>query len=340
MFMHGEILFSKGCAVELNENEYKQHEAVESRSCYEWKDEEAKRPGETRKVLDIYVLKPAIALNEWIAKLSCINLASQDVESCLIDGNDSTQVAGNAEVLGFLMMNTGSGEGILFPRHNTVSLSIDSSPWLFGAYRELGALAANKLTLDADGNLQLSSEQIEERSESSREVIDKITALSKTFQEEVREFCKRRGMSLYVDNNVTRGHHPGNPHVLHGWFCKGSIGCCSTRGSGGLLLAVIANRDANEQAGVEGNQGASCRPTGGNASASDNAGTPRRNPGHSESRCDLTRTEFKYDTTVFQCHGKLGAGHDLEPVPDGLRNHYLPFAGESCGFHGGNGWRV
>ncbi|MBY0453750.1 MAG: hypothetical protein K2Q11_02570 [Burkholderiaceae bacterium] len=47
---------------------------------------------------------------------------------------------------------------LLFPTHGTINLTIDSSPWLFGAYRELAAQAARNLVINNNSLINKSTE--------------------------------------------------------------------------------------------------------------------------------------------------------------------------------------
>jgi hypothetical protein len=191
----------KGCAIELNASDYPQGNIPEAKRCDEWQSEKSSTSNPRREFLSLYVVKPAINFNDWIAKLDCMKQGSQDFDSCLSNTSDE-ELRGNAEILGFLMKNAYDekkggflwlfSEGILFPRHETVALSIDSSAWLLGAYRELGALAASKLALDANGNLRISTQQTDQHSEPSEQIIKKIKNLTGTFQKKKSDFCKNK----------------------------------------------------------------------------------------------------------------------------------------------------
>jgi hypothetical protein len=193
----------KGCAVELDKTVYNENpKLIESKTCVSWEQEKGNTQVKTRQFLNLYVLKPAIDLNQWTNKLVCINRGEKDFDECLnIDHDSDEQSSRSAEILGFLMKKSegiglgdpGTDEGITFPRHHTVSLSIDSSPWLFGAYRELGALAASHLTLGDDGSLRLPKNK-SDKPKHSEYIAESIKILSNEFQEKAHEFCNKKEM--------------------------------------------------------------------------------------------------------------------------------------------------
>jgi hypothetical protein len=57
------------------------------------------------------------------------------------------------ELFGFLVKNRGvlhDGRHLLFPQHSTVWMTLNSSPWLYGAYRELARWQAAGLAREID----------------------------------------------------------------------------------------------------------------------------------------------------------------------------------------------
>lgn len=191
-----------GCAVELNKEDL---EGISQSRC----DGLRKRfgyegAGHLRTFLNLYLIKPAINLSEWTEKLRQINERLDGKAPSFIP--DDRILASDAEILGFLIKNAdqkgigwfgASDEGILFPRHDTVRLTIDSSPWLFGAYRELGARSARKLRYrkreDRDDVLEIDgvTERITQPLATTEQVIQSMEHLSKEFRVERDRFLRK-----------------------------------------------------------------------------------------------------------------------------------------------------
>jgi hypothetical protein len=160
----------KGCAVELDSDKYfvsdKEKEVVQLRDmfrgkdCGYWKEQQSFAQAGKRNLLNLFVLKPALNLDEWRVKFNCLSKKKlkRNIASCLSIETDPDQLAGDIEILGFIgNSNDGfrdANEKDRFPLHDTIKLTIDSSPFLFGAYRELAARAASNLKIDEKGNLQ------------------------------------------------------------------------------------------------------------------------------------------------------------------------------------------
>lgn len=133
----------RGCAVELKPEQAKQLNGQEN--CETIKNK-ADRDG-TLRALNLFLIKPTLNVP---ALLESEGQSSNDSSPLTL-----AKLRSEVELRGFLRNNvtTQHGDGImLFPTHNTVNLTIDSSPWLFGAYRELGARAARALRVQ-DGQL-------------------------------------------------------------------------------------------------------------------------------------------------------------------------------------------
>lgn len=129
----------RGCAVEL-----KPHDAnrLTGRENCDTIRNMAERDG-TLRALNLFLIKPALDVPGLL-------------DTAHLGGNNDplalARLRSEVELLGFLNNNvtTQHGEGIMrFPTHDTVNLTVDSSPWLFGAYRELGARSARTLHVQA-----------------------------------------------------------------------------------------------------------------------------------------------------------------------------------------------
>jgi len=93
----------------------------------------------------IYLLKPALP-EIVVNRATTCDVSTND---CL-DGFKAVQKVlpqFPAEVFGFIVKNRAVREGdhLLFPQHSTVWLTLNSSPFLFGAYRELAAWQSAKI---------------------------------------------------------------------------------------------------------------------------------------------------------------------------------------------------
>ena len=132
----------RGCAVELPwapdraGREAKRRE-LEGKTCGQLKTGLASEtPAGERRHLNLFLIKPALDLTTF-------NRPPVD------EGRVSyPRQRSEIELRGFLRANAREQDGIgilRFPNHTTINLTLDSSPWLFGAYRELAASAARTL---------------------------------------------------------------------------------------------------------------------------------------------------------------------------------------------------
>lgn len=130
----------RGCAVELQEV------PSERKSCQDLAAMVA--PGDhDSKALKLFLIKPAINLDRLSGQLREVAAAAAE--------QASQPREWNPEILGFLKENRCRYEPsgtLLFPRHGTIALTLNSSPWLYGAYREVAADAAVHLSWN-DGRL-------------------------------------------------------------------------------------------------------------------------------------------------------------------------------------------
>lgn len=133
----------EGCAVEIALDEYNPFAVDDALSCRALKEKHA--PADASRYLNLFLIKPAI------------NLAQFDLPALQQpDARDraALEQASRIEMLGFLSENRHAyckgTEIMLFPTHNTIDLTLDSSAWIYGAYRELAASAARQLKVDGN----------------------------------------------------------------------------------------------------------------------------------------------------------------------------------------------
>ncbi|MCS8153520.1 patatin-like phospholipase family protein [Pseudomonas aeruginosa] len=73
----------------------------------------------------------------------------------------------SCEVYSFLKLNGGSGPGLnsegcpVFPQYSTVGMTVNSSPWMYGAMRDLASYYAKRISWFFDGKGALDSERFE-----------------------------------------------------------------------------------------------------------------------------------------------------------------------------------
>lgn len=127
-----------GCAVEIPESASKLLKELKSCKAIE---NLVEQDATDSRVLKLFLIKPAIDLDRLTEQLSDVAVAAAS--------NDMPRTMGNPEILGFLKENRfryEATETLLFPRHSTISLSLNSSPWLYGVYREVAANAVAHLS--------------------------------------------------------------------------------------------------------------------------------------------------------------------------------------------------
>lgn len=132
----------EGCAVEVGQMSTIPADA----SCESLRLEFA--ANDSSRHLKLFLIKPAIDLSKY---------QSEPYEQLRKDS--PADLASATEIVGFIKNNievrTENDGALLFPSHGTVDLTLDSSPWLFGAYRELAAQAARSLFTADNGWLSV-----------------------------------------------------------------------------------------------------------------------------------------------------------------------------------------
>lgn len=131
----------------------------------------------------LFIIKPALANPELLKSIRAVATACQSGE-----GNECGAAISNAchapnvhrdektpwsfsgrqscELIGFMMRNAFVEDGIAsdgcphFPQHPTVMMTADSSPWMYGAMRDLGAYYASQIKWFFVGN---HTDQVDER---------------------------------------------------------------------------------------------------------------------------------------------------------------------------------
>lgn len=124
----------EGCAVEIEIDRMQNIPA--DASCESLKTQFA--ANDASRYLKLFLIKSAIDLTKYLHEpYEQLRKTSQ------------ADIASATEIVGFIKNNlTKTDHGaLIFPTHGTVNLTIDSSPWLFGAYRELAAQATRNLSI-------------------------------------------------------------------------------------------------------------------------------------------------------------------------------------------------
>jgi hypothetical protein len=132
----------EGCAVEIALEEYQSFPIDNALSCAALKAKYA--AADASRYLNLFLIKTGIDLakyDEPAIYQQTLHLSAQDQLSRI-------------EIRSFLTSNIGvhcSGKDmVLFPTHSTINLTLDSSAWVYGAYRELAATAARQLRVEGN----------------------------------------------------------------------------------------------------------------------------------------------------------------------------------------------
>ncbi|OHC63014.1 MAG: hypothetical protein A2040_16700 [Rhodocyclales bacterium GWA2_65_19] len=127
----------RGCAVEVDLAITSKIKEVPD--CASLKKEFA--PNDPTRHLNLFLIKPALDLGSYA------HVGGDPSPIAKAETNDQN-LSSESEIRGFIAKNQDDkihDKILRFPAHGTVRLTIDSSPWIYGAYRELAAAAVRMI---------------------------------------------------------------------------------------------------------------------------------------------------------------------------------------------------
>lgn len=167
----------QGCAVEIALDKYQPFPEDNSVSCQTLKEKYA--AADASRFLNLFLIKPAFELSRYIEPAASPQTDSPPLAE--------QALASRIEIRSFLQSTPGAycrgTEMMLFPTHSTIDLTLDSSAWVYGAYRELAASAARRLRVSGS-QLTLAAVQTPPPMQplTASEMTRRVTELTKAFE--------------------------------------------------------------------------------------------------------------------------------------------------------------